>query len=449
MRSPFVALLILGLAACKGEGDEPARDDGSVDAAVDGASDGADATVESDSASDSGIDVIEDDVWPADAAGLSVKEYEIRLDPAAPAGKAVRVIPIFVPAPDAGDGGPAMKSENLSSLSHLEGTGAYDPATKTFTATLRLANVGARGWDEPRVYVTSFVTTGATSLTCAAAAGQSGTVIGTGGPGSSWAFSDITGASGSKHDAWQKIAIVDSDGMPATVRVEIRGFLSDAALSVDRDDDSWNVEVGEPAGGDCDDGDKAKFPGGATCTCLAACAGAPSAPACGAGQCCNDACVGPGCVRSCPTGCTCNETFTSTDESVTSCAASSVCHVVATDQPQTTITSCASGSRCDLACKSTGPDVRCGIDSCNGASCGIRVAGAAKLADIKSCAAGAACEVACSAGSTCHVKCDDATSLCRITGCDALGATCTLDCPTGISTDCSSGVHVCGGPEAC
>ncbi|MGZ3451771.1 MAG: hypothetical protein ACXVEF_19330, partial [Polyangiales bacterium] len=187
-------------------------------------------------------------MWPEDTAGLAITHYEIRIDPTAPEGKPVRVVPIFGVKPDAGDAGPAPSS-NMSAASHLTGLGTYDPTTKTFIATLRLTNTGTTNWDEPVLKTTSYSSIGSTDLTFGSAPGQDGTLVGDGTVGSAWAFSDISAAGGKKSDAWQKIRIADSKGIAATIRVEVEAFQGNDNIAVDSDDDSWNDEAGEPAGG--------------------------------------------------------------------------------------------------------------------------------------------------------------------------------------------------------
>lgn len=314
---------------------------------------------------------------------------------------------------EAGEVGQQRQAFHVSVTSgvSLSGPGTWDEATRRLRGDVRITNGSGTTLDEPRIVITS-VTTDSVALTF------EGVDSGSGAVGSYYAYADTDVAGGINNgSAWRPWTVWDPDIQSFSFTVDVEAITTTPPSGVfpDGDDDSFNVEVNQPAGDDCDDTDPAKNPGDGTCTCDSDCSTCTNG-------CCEQACDGDDCTDGGATG-------------VITCAACG-CDVVGSSG-STLEVDCQPGSTCDVTCNEPGPDPgnMCAV-TCDAANCTV---------DCESPSFSSDCGISCVNTATCSLNCMDGGDDCNVELCQG-GASCTLNCIDTrdeciVSGGCSDGAH--------
>ncbi|MGZ6067611.1 MAG: hypothetical protein ACXWVM_34770 [Polyangiales bacterium] len=354
------------------------------------------------------------------------------VDPLAAPDKRIVITQLGLDERSSHDGlGVAKQGTDLTSSVSLTSTSSYSTATHTLTSTVYIQNTtdDVNNWDEPTLKIASVSAPSGTTITFNQVNTGTCSGCGTAGAGATYSFADVEDSLSAFNYTRQDITVTDSNDKAFNFTVTFTASPTTSIVSADEDHDGWNPEAGA-AGGDCDDTNASIHTG---CTCVSTCS------SCTSGGCCTD---NSGTAQDCTvSGCTCTEHPTST--STISCAAGTVCNVTTNNNRNFTISSCGTGAQCAVSCNG-GSGETCAITTCDGSACNLTGTRNGSTLTIGSCKNGANCILACRRNSTCSLTCNDASSNCKMTNCNAGGTeTCTLNCP-GTVTDCGGGVKVCG-----
>jgi hypothetical protein len=399
---------------------------------------------------------------------------------------------------------PLDPSLSVLSSATLTGPGTWDPVTQTMTAPILVTHTGVinASFNEPQMVVRTLSdTTGTVTF-------ETSNNPGVKGVGATMAFSDIERPVGSTRACGTTAAhttakhkLVIKDTIPATsfsFNVDVRARLVGVNVPVnpDCDNDNFNAEVNQDAGGDCNDNDATLT--GSQCNCIDQCttpggtctqAVTSGAFTCPLGDCscnvagtggtdvnvtcqndCSVQCDGAtdgtdlgnlACRTTCQNGndCALNCSHLVGDDCGMACTGGSTCNLNCNDSTGACeYQSCIDGSTCNAACVGNG--TICGVSSCgNGGDCAVTCGTSTAQANfstrcgINACGRDATCLVTCvnPGPQGCTLKCSSTSSDCTM-DCSAIpdvpagnrAAMCKLTCPTGrTKIDVGGGVYEC------
>ncbi len=354
----------------------------------------------------------------------SIGRFKVTVDPTA--AEPIRFEPIEDDAsrPGTQSTSPLPSTDTVLSSISLAGPGTWNPTTQTLSTTVVMTHTGVipSNFNEPQMVVTALSdTTGTVTFITSDNPGVQGI-------GATMAFPDlqrpvgatnICGAQGIRSSAQRFFAIKDTE--PATsfsFTVDVRALkvLNNTGISPDCDNDSVNAEVGQDAGGDCNNLDASVT--GSQCDCTSQCTSA-----------------GTTCTQPVTSG-----TFTCQEDATHPCA----CNVNAaggTDVNVTCANDCA--VNCDGAADTGDAQTVACRNTCQGETCSLNCSNITT----------GSCQQACSgtnqAGADCNLTCANNATICETTQCNSSNggaSTCSTSCVGG-GQRC--GISSCGNDSTC
>lgn len=317
---------------------------------------------------------------------------------------------------------------------------AFNGTTFMLEGGVVLTSNGGTDLDEPRVTITSV--TGFCGAGCGDVQFLNSDYGTPTNVGASLAYPDVTASGGADNTSRRRWSVYAPGGVSFDFTADVFAEDTPTSVVVDADDDYFNDEPGEPAGGDCDDSDSSIFPGGNFCPNPGTC----DTGSCNSAQanCCEDFCSGTSCTLNCAAGNDCFFEGAPGKNFKGNCFAGSTCHV-SHDSPNNARMVACDDATCGMICNGTGSKCFFANNACVNSSCSLQCNGISN------------CEiVTCDGDSTCRVDCTNADTACGINNCANETASCmvqcganvpncSLSCDVGTAIDCGSGVLVCPG----